>query len=315
MDTHQLAAFKVAYECGSMAKAAERLFITPQGLSRSIASLEAELGQALFVRTNRGVQPTAFARRLYPNACKIARLLDAVEQDAHREGTRETVEVASVSGGLAYFGPGLAEDFAATRPDLELAVTEGDDRQTAQRVRDCTAACGIVAGPVDFAEFEATLVARHPHALVVRADSDLAGRAAVGFADLDGRRVGVMGRGFAPYSYVQERLVRAGVRPVEVVGFAEMYTGVVRARSEDICLVTVDFLIPPGSDAGLAVAPFDDREFTWDEYLVVRNDVPPDDGAAAFRDFLVPWFRTHEARLFPWRTPHGTWPLSGSRAS
>ncbi len=313
MDTRQLVSFKTVYECGSMAKAAERLFITPQGLSRSVASLEAELGQRLFVRTNHGVQPTAFARALYPKACKIARLLKSIERDAQPGSGREVVEVASTSGGLAYFGPGFKGDFVAAYPDLELAVTEGDDRQSAQRVLDCTAACGVVAGPVDLAEFEATLVARHPHALIVQAGGDLAVRSTVDFGDLEGRRIGIMGKGFAPYSYVQERLLRAGARPAEVIGFTEIYTGVVRARSEDLCVVTVDFLIPPGSDPDLAVLPFADPQFTWDEYLITRRDAQPDDGVEALRGFLPAWFRAHEVELFPWRTPQGPWLLSGTR--
>ena len=47
MDTKRLAAFKAVFDMGSMAKAAEALFITPQGLSKSIAQLEAELGGTL----------------------------------------------------------------------------------------------------------------------------------------------------------------------------------------------------------------------------------------------------------------------------
>ncbi len=37
MDEKQLTAFKAAYETGSMAKAAEEVIITPQGLSRLVA--------------------------------------------------------------------------------------------------------------------------------------------------------------------------------------------------------------------------------------------------------------------------------------
>lgn len=313
MDTRQLVMFKTVYEQTSMAKAAEKLFITPQGLSRSVAALEAELGHDLFIRTNRGVQPTAFARTLYPKACKIGQLLESIEQDARQGSEREILEIASVSGGLSFFGCEFTDDLKATYPRLALSITEANDQQSAQRVRDCLASCGIVAGPVDLSAFDATLVARHPHALIVRGDSDLARSGPVSLGELQDRRIGIMGAGFSPHDYIKGRLLQDGVHPAEIVGFAEMYTGVIRARSEDLCLITTDFLIPPGSDPELSVLPFADRQFTWDEYVITNKNAPQDENVMAFRDFLIAWFHAHEAQLFPWRSPQGIWPLSSSR--
>ena len=313
MDTHQLALFKEVYECGSMSKAAKRLFITPQGFSRSIAALEAELGQQLFDRTNHGVTPTAYARELYPKACKIVQLADSIKHGAQGGPSREVIEIASVSGGLSFFGSALADDFAATHPGLELSIIERNDRQAAELVRTGTVECGVVAGPVDRSMFDSTLVAQHPHAVVVRADSDLAALRAVSFSDLKNRPVGMMGEGFSPFEYVRERLEREEVRPAKVVGFAEGYTGIVRARRGDLCFITVDFLIPPSSDPGLAVLPFDDPQFTWDEHFIVRRGSQPDAGVLALRNHIASWLRDHETSLFPWRSDSGPWPLSGSR--
>lgn len=51
-------ALRVA-ECGSMNKAAEGLFITQPTLTKSIKELENEIGISLFLRTHKGVTPTA----------------------------------------------------------------------------------------------------------------------------------------------------------------------------------------------------------------------------------------------------------------
>lgn len=157
MDARQLAAFRAACETGSMAKAAEEVVITPQGLSRLVCSLEAELGGQLFVRTSQGVVPA------------------------------------------------------------------------------------------------------------------------------------------------------------ELVGFAEMYTGIVRVRAEGLVALTTDFVVPPGSDDGLAVLPFRDKQFTWDEYIVVPRGSEVPCGVAKLWDFLPAWYVRHEREIFPWRGEDGPWPLMGAR--
>ena len=79
METKNLKSFIAVYEQGSMAKASQALYISPQGLSKSIARLEADLGETLFTRTNRGVAPTPYAVELYPKAREMVSLADSIE--------------------------------------------------------------------------------------------------------------------------------------------------------------------------------------------------------------------------------------------
>lgn len=58
MDTRDLRCFRLVYEEGSINKAANQLFITPQGLSRIIRKLEDEFQTSLFKRTTSGTIPT-----------------------------------------------------------------------------------------------------------------------------------------------------------------------------------------------------------------------------------------------------------------
>ena len=318
MDTKSIASFKAVYECGSMAKASEKLFITPQGLSRTISALEAELGQQLFSRTNRGVEPTAFARSIYPKASRIGALLDAIADEAAGGASRSVLEVASVSGGLAYLGQRFVRDFMADHPGIELRVDEGNDRRVATMVADGLAECGFIAGPVDYTRFSATLFARHPHCAIVRSDDPLAGHGRIGFDDLAGRRIAIMGPGFSPYSYIQGRFARDGVAPAEFVGVAEISTALFMLSERDPegdergpVAITVDFACPPGSRDDLTVLPFSDTEFTWDEYFIVPAGDRITDEAAALRDFAIAWYARNEATLFPWRGEGGDWRLYG----
>ena len=73
MNTTTLKCFQMVYEEKSISRAARRLYITPQGLSRSIRQLEEELDALLFLRTVRGMEPTESGRFLYEKSGRIIR--------------------------------------------------------------------------------------------------------------------------------------------------------------------------------------------------------------------------------------------------
>ena len=65
MDERLLGCFVKVYELGSIHKAAEKIFVTPQAVSKMIKKLEDELGRSLFARSPHGLQPTVYAHKLH----------------------------------------------------------------------------------------------------------------------------------------------------------------------------------------------------------------------------------------------------------
>ncbi len=90
----QLQNFVVVAECGSINRAAERLFISQQALRASINSLEQKLGFALLVRSSRGAQLTAAGQAVLEDARSILAISDGWRKYADPTlATPETVEV------------------------------------------------------------------------------------------------------------------------------------------------------------------------------------------------------------------------------
>ena len=71
MDIRGLECFYRAYETCSIGRTAEDMFVTRQAVSQTLQNLENEIHQKLFERSNLGLQPTAFARELYPLVMKL----------------------------------------------------------------------------------------------------------------------------------------------------------------------------------------------------------------------------------------------------
>src|SRR6202008_4056895 len=95
-DTRMLSGIGVlaaATEAGSFGRAAETLGLTPSGVSRAIARLEARVGVRLFDRTPRSVTLTEEGRRFH---AQVTPLLAGIEEAA----SEAAGAAAAVSGNL-----------------------------------------------------------------------------------------------------------------------------------------------------------------------------------------------------------------------
>jgi DNA-binding transcriptional LysR family regulator len=94
IEIKQLIGFVTAVECGSINKAAERLYTTQPNISKIIKSLEKELGCNLFERTNHGLVMTPQGQRLFNQAQTVIHDIDVMASVA-KERAKEHLGVAS----------------------------------------------------------------------------------------------------------------------------------------------------------------------------------------------------------------------------
>jgi DNA-binding transcriptional LysR family regulator len=82
LDLGQVRAFVTTAEQLHFGRAAQRLFLTQQALSKRIRQLERSLGEPLFVRGTRGVELTSAGHRFLPHARQLLDAADAAAQAA-----------------------------------------------------------------------------------------------------------------------------------------------------------------------------------------------------------------------------------------
>ena len=92
MDIKDLKVFHTIAKEESIAKASRILYMTPQGISKIVKNLEAEMGCRLFTRNKSGMQLTESGRRFLEYADKdIERLLSGEEgYPAYRTTTAQS---------------------------------------------------------------------------------------------------------------------------------------------------------------------------------------------------------------------------------
>jgi DNA-binding transcriptional LysR family regulator len=126
VDLTALRTFVEAARSGSLTAAAGRAGYTQSAVSRQVAGLEATMGGRLLERRARGVAPTPEGAALLPHAEAILQRFAAARSavDAVRRADAGLVRVGAVPTANAQLIPAAIADLRATRPAVEVTLTE-----------------------------------------------------------------------------------------------------------------------------------------------------------------------------------------------
>lgn len=127
MKLNQLRDLVTIVERGSLRGAARHLDVAQSGLTRSIRSLERELGHPMFEREARGMQLTPMGKVFYQRASSVMNeLRRADEEMAQAQGGVQGTVVAGLSI-MPHLGmlPGAMGPFRRRYPGVTLKVIEG----------------------------------------------------------------------------------------------------------------------------------------------------------------------------------------------
>ena len=153
MDLVDLRTFETVARLGSMSRAASELHTVQSNVTARIRALEHELGAALFERHARGVLVTPAGQRVLPIAGRIAKLVAEASSAASDEGTPSgSLRLGSLETTAALRLSPLLTEFAATYPEVRLAVSSGTTGGLLRDVVDARLDGAFVAGPVTHRE-------------------------------------------------------------------------------------------------------------------------------------------------------------------
>lgn len=145
MKIQQLKNFIEAIDCGSINKAAQKLYISQPNLSRSLHALEIEMGSPLFNRTNKGITLTPLGSSLYYYAHSILNQIQVI--DRLKEISIDTLHSKlSVSVASIFLKDDLILDFyKGTRSaDTEIQIYETTCEEVFSNVCDLKSELGIL---------------------------------------------------------------------------------------------------------------------------------------------------------------------------
>ena len=215
MDMKQLRYFLKVYELGSFSRAAQELFITQQGLNKSIQQLEKEMGAQLFVRTAHGLIPTVEGERLRKQAVPfLSQWVDILEYVTRPEAQPEdSLRIGFDIGMMELTAPGFFPDYLNRHPDDDIHLTSVV-AECRRMLLDNELDIAFCEAPVDEDLFLDIAVVYKPISLIVHRDHPLAGREQVTMADLRGQRIIDFVKTASAQQYYHELCRSEGVEPV-----------------------------------------------------------------------------------------------------
>jgi LysR family nitrogen assimilation transcriptional regulator len=127
MDIRHLKNFVAIVDCGSLSKAADRVFVAQSALSQQLALLESELGTQVLLRSSQRVLPTEAGKVLYRHARTLLRQMEQMREEVARPGAGEVgpVVFGLPSTMVAVLALPLYQRVRARLPGVRLHLFEG----------------------------------------------------------------------------------------------------------------------------------------------------------------------------------------------
>jgi len=152
MTTTELEIIKALAEEGNMRKAAERLFLSQPALSQRLQTIEKDWGTMLFIRSQKGLEPTpagelviAFAKETILKKEETAEMIASLADKVH--GTLK-IACASIVGQT--WLPQVLKEFVQMYPDAKISLMTGWSSEIVKALYEGEAHVGIVRGQVDW---------------------------------------------------------------------------------------------------------------------------------------------------------------------
>lgn len=198
MELGQLTTLRTVAETLNFTRAAERLGLTQSAVSQQMKTLEAELGEPLFVRVKRGVVLSDAGRLAVQYARGILDASDALKERISGPGQPLSgrVRVAAATQAFVYLFAGLFESFMKAYPALELSFrTTASTEQTLADIQGGGADIGFAGLPIYSPTLQVVEVFEDELCLVVGPAHRLARRTDAAPADLKAERFILFERG------------------------------------------------------------------------------------------------------------------------
>lgn len=213
-------------ECGSLARAADRLGISAVSVHRALHSLEAGTHCALFRLEGRNLQPTDAAHALADVARDILQRLD--------DGIRSTRAIAGYAAERIRIGslysltsgtvPSLIMALKVRKPDVQAELILGSNSDLLQKLRDGTLDAAVIGQPENAPDIETQALFVDTTYFAAPATSPHAERETIDLADCRDERFVSLQDGFVTHSRFVEAFRIAGYEPQVVMKTGDIFS-------------------------------------------------------------------------------------------
>ena len=288
MTIKELKDYQVICSKGSLSKAAKALFITPQGLSRVLKNLEAELECTLVNRVSSGLELTEsgvclldYARKVTGEYDKMKEKIESIQGSVHG-----SVELLMAYDVIRLLDPDCFDEFQRIYPKITFSCREYPDRVAEQQLADGQGNAALSIGPFAADLFHVQPLMQCPLCLIVYEGHPLCGKTDVTIEDLMEQPLYLENSNFKINEFVHRKCWLRGFEPNIVY----------EASSFDICYklcrmkkgisVVPDFVHEDMKTDGLVRIPFADPDMALEIAFLISKNRTADPATEKFFNYL-----------------------------
>lgn len=297
MTIRELEYFQAACREGSITKAAGLLYITPQGLSKTIKNLEFEFQTRLLHRTTSGITLTETGKYLYDHLPEVLDSYYRIYKNIQKiqQQQNHVIDLLSAYGILRLVTPDCITAFRKAHPEITLQYREYPDRQVERLFTAMEGNVAFTIGPSDLPGVQETLLESFEIKLLANRRHPLSRKETVTIRDLEGEPLYLESSEFYIHHLIRNRCLEAGFTPnivFETSGFSLCHKMVRENRGIS---VVVDFVFDDMGNDEMCLIPFSDGEYRWSTCMLTRKDMDAGKDIRLFRNHILNWMEDIKA--------------------
>ena len=295
MNQRQLKYFLEVYTQGSITLAANRLFISPQGLSKTIAALEKELGVQLFLHKHNRIIPTEHAARLTIHAQHIIDEYDLITDKLFLEDmTIKTLPVYCSYDVPQLIPVSFFGEFHNKFPEIRLDIKEYPDEYIIQKIENSEVELAIVPGPFKPHTISYTHLCSEPFCLVVNKEHPLAEYDSIPFSKIAGESIVI--KDSMSYTSIHQyyNFKDAKQAPNVILETSDVHLIHQMAESNHALGISLMYLARKIRSDKVKILPFEDENLIKNLYLISNTRNVLSSEATLFRHALTDLFISSE---------------------
>lgn len=268
--------FILLNEVGSIAKAAEQTFQSPQGLNYSITALENELGVPLFERNRKGVKLTRYGEAVLDDALAIVEheqeIRNKISYVIHNADSQ--INIGVVNSLNLTFGPIIYDYYKNKQPDESFFIEEFTPQQLNRALHDGRMDLGFSFDCYPNDNLNKILLTEEGWCLICNKTNPLAEKDSICFKDLKDQKVAIANHNYKDFAYFTRKSRESGVNLEIMLGFATGDYGVLSFLEKDIgvmlCATYMEKVIT--ADPLLCSIPFNENLDPYRTCLLYKSN-------------------------------------------
>lgn len=289
MNHRQLSYFLEVYKHCSISNAAEQLFISPQALSKTILSLENEIGLQLFHREGRRIVPTKAAMNLISHAENILNEFSLIESKKFLYSSpAKTLKLLIAYDSAQYFSADFYQSFISSYPEILLSAIELPDSEILHKLDENKAQLAIVPGPINEEKYNMHYLFSDQFSLLINKNNPLAQKKEIFLSDMNNIPLIIKER--SPLSTEQLNLFASQDAVPNVILEMTDYHVMRSMVEKDYAVgMILNYIADQEKLNNIVIRPFVSDHLVKSLYLIHNQGITLSNEALYFKEFCLNW--------------------------